>query len=81
MKEELKEKWKRALDHKLALPHCGDCVRSRNFVQVVEFLIDNFTIAVIRMDQASQTMEDFIELFKEIEISEMKARMRGEDDL
>jgi hypothetical protein len=78
--DELKRKFALALKGTLKTPNCRDCVRSGGFVSVVEFLIDLWGIAIERIDVASQTMEDFIEIFKELEIREMKARMLGEDD-
>ena len=77
LSDELKKKFRDALNQPLKVPHCSECPGSRGFVSVVEFLIEQFTEAVMRMDRASQTMEDFIELFKEIEVAEMKARMEG----
>ena len=77
--EELKEKFRKALEGKLKLPHCRDCVKSQNFVQVIEFLIPIYTEAIERMDRASQTMEEFISVFNQLEEREMKARMLGDE--
>ena len=72
--EELKAKFRKALEGKLELPRCRDCVKSRNFVQVIEFLIPMYREAIERMDRASQTMEEFISVFNQLEEREMKAR-------
>ena len=77
--EELKKKFNLALKGRLKTPTCRDCPQARGFVQVVEFLIDGHIEAVSRMDRAAQVMEEFIEVFRELELKEMKARMNGED--
>jgi len=79
LSKELKEKFAKALKGRLDLPNCRDCIRAQGFVQVVHFLIDGQIEAVSRIDRAAQVMEDFIELFKSLEIRAMKERMR--DDL
>ena len=79
LSEELKKKFHAALDGKLDLRTCRDCVSARGFVQVMDFVIEQLTDAAGRMDIASQRMEDMIELVKQIEEKEMKARMNGED--
>lgn len=79
LSEAMKEKFRKALDGKLKTPVCRDCVGSRGFVQVMEFVIDMMTDATERMDVASQRMEDFIEVFNQLEEREMKARMTGVD--
>jgi hypothetical protein len=79
--EEQRERFQKALKGQLSTRTCRDCPQSHGFVQVVEFLIDNWIEAVDRVDRASQTMEEFIALFKELEIREMKNRMLGEDGL
>jgi hypothetical protein len=79
--EELKEKFRKALEGKLELPKCRDCVKSQNFVQVIEFLIPMYTEAIERIDRASQTMEEFISVFSQLEERLMKARMLGDDGL
>lgn len=79
--EKLKEKFAKALKGKLNLPNCRDCIRAQGFVQVVHFLIDGHLEAVSRMDRAAQTMEDFIEMFKELELRAMKERMREKEGL
>ena len=78
LSEELKAKFKKALEGKLELPNCRDCIRAQGFVQVVHFLIDGHIEAVSRMDRAAQVMEEFIELFKQLEVRAMKERMNGE---
>lgn len=77
--EELKKKFHEALKGKLKPQTCRDCGSSRGFVQVVEFLIEQFTEAIIRMDRASQTMEEYISVFNQLEEREMKARMLGDE--
>lgn len=77
--EELKAKFAKALKGRLDLPNCRDCIKAQGFVQVVHFLIDGHLEAVRRIDRAAQIMEDFIEVFRELEIMEMKARMKGDD--
>lgn len=77
--EELKAKFKKALEGRLELPNCRDCIRAQGFVQVVHFLIDGHLEAVSRMDRAAQVMEEFIELFRELEVRAMKERMNGEE--
>lgn len=79
LSDELKRKFHEALKGKLEPQTCRDCASSRGFVQVVEFMIDMMTDATMRMDIASQRMEEFIEVFNQLEEKEMKARMRGED--
>ncbi len=74
LSEELKAKFKLALEGKLELPHCRDCIKSQNFVQVIEFLIPFITGATERIDRASQTMERFIEIFDQLEEKAMKDR-------
>lgn len=81
LSEELKKKFQEALKGKLDPKTCRDCASSRGFVQVVEFLIEQFTEAIVRMDRASQTMEDYIAVFNQLEERLMKARMLGEDGL
>lgn len=76
---ELKKKFALALKGRLKIPNCRDCPSARGFVQVVEFLIDGHIEAVERMDRAAQIMEEFIEVFRELELREMKARMGGDD--
>ena len=81
LSEELKKKFHEALKGKLDPQTCRDCASSRGFVQVVEFLIDQFTESIIRMDRASQTMEEYISVFNQLEERLMKARMLGDDGL
>ncbi len=81
LSEELKKKLKEALEGRLDPQTCRDCASSRGFVQVVEFLIEQFTEAIIRMDRASQTMEEYIEVFNQLEERLMKARMLGDEGL
>ena len=76
--KELKAKFKKALEGRLEIPNCRDCIRAQGFVQVVHFLIDGQLEAVSRLDRAAQTMEDFIEMFKELEVRAMKERMEGD---
>lgn len=79
LSDELKKKFKEALKGRLDPQTCRDCGSSRGFVQVVEFLIEQFTEAIIRMDRASQTMEEYIEVFNQLEERLMKARMLEDD--
>ena len=79
LSEELKAKFHEALGGKLELPKCQDCIKSQNFVQVINFLIPMYSEAIERMDVASQRMEEFIEVFNQLEERLMKARMLGED--
>ena len=79
LSDELKEKFAKALEGKLELPRCRDCVKSQNFVQVIQFLIPMYAEAIERIDRASQTMEEYIEVFNQLEERLMKARMLGED--
>ena len=81
LSEELKKKFHEALKGKLNPQTCLDCASSRGFVQVVEFLIEQFTEAIMRIDRASQTMEEYIEVFNQLEERLMKARMRGDAGL
>ena len=81
LSEELKAKFAKALEGKLELPRCRDCVKSQNFVQVIQFLIPMYSEAIERIDRASQTMEEFIEVFNQLEERLMKARMLGDDAL
>ena len=74
LSEELKAKFKKALDGKLELPHCRDCIRSQNFVQVINFLIPMFSDAIERIDRASVRMELFIDIFEQLEEKAMKER-------
>ena len=77
--KELKEKFAKALKGRLKTRTCRDCPQALGFVQVVEFLIDGHLEAVARIDRAAQTMEEFIEIFRELELKEVKARMSQED--
>ena len=77
--EELKKKFQEALKGRLAVPECATCPKARSFVPVVEFLIDTITDVTNRMDTASQRMEEFIEMFNQLEERAMKDRMLGED--
>ena len=79
LSDELKEKFHKALEGKLDLRTCRDCVGARGFVQVMDFVIEQLTDAASRMDVASQRMEDFIEVFNQLEERLMKARMLGDD--
>ena len=79
LSDELKKKFQDALKGKLAVMKCSTCPASRSFVPVVEFMIDMVTEAAERMDIASQRMEDFINVFNQLEERLMKARMLGED--
>jgi len=78
LSEELKKKFQEALKGKLKTRECEGCPLFSK--AVIDFLIDQLVEAINRMDKASQTMEEFIALFCEIEESEFKARMRGGDD-
>ena len=77
--EELKAKFKKALEGKLELPNCRDCIRAQGFVQVVHFLIDGHLEAVERLDKACQVMEEFTDMFKDLMERDMKLRMLEED--
>lgn len=79
LSEELKRKFREALNSPLKNPHCSECPGARGFVPVVEFLIDNWTQAIEKIDIATQVMEDFIETFKMLEIRDYQARMLGDD--
>ena len=79
LSEELKKKFQEALKGRLDPQTCRDCASSRGFVQVVEFLIEQFTEAIMRIDRASQTMEEYIAVFNQLEERLMKARMLGDD--
>ena len=80
LSEELKAKFKKALEGKLELPHCRDCIKSQNFVQVIEFLIPLITEANERIDRASQIMEKFIEIYEQLEEKAMKDRFEPGGD-
>jgi len=75
--EDLKKKFHEAMKGTLDPRTCRDCPSARGFVQTVEFLIDMLVDANNRIDKASQTMENFIALFYEIEEREVKGRMEG----
>ena len=47
--------------------------------RVIEFMMSMFTEAVHRIDISAQIMEDFIVMFKEIEESLFREKMRGPD--
>ena len=79
LSDELKKKFHAALEGKLDLRTCRDCVGARGFVQVMDFVIEQLTDAAGRMDIASQRMEEIIEIVKQLDEKEMKARMRGDD--
>ena len=68
---------KEALD----TPETSSCPMCVFYTQgrVIEFMLSMFIEAVKRIDVAAQTMEDFIKVFKEIEISLFKEKMRGPD--
>ena len=72
--EELKKKFKEALKGRLENRTCQDCPGARGFVQVVEFLIDNHIEAIMRIDKAAQIMEDFIQVFKQLEEKDFMKR-------
>ncbi len=76
--EELKRKFREALDSPLKIPHCSECPGARGFVQVVEFLLDQYAEAISQMDAATNTMNKFIVLFLELEENSIKKRMGGE---
>ena len=78
LSEELKKKFALALKGKLEIPTCRDCPSARGFVQVVEFLIDGHLEAVERMDKVAQVMEEFIEVFRQLEERAMKERFGNE---
>ncbi len=77
--EELKAKFKKALEGKLELPNCRDCIRAQGFVQVVHFLIDGHVEAVEKIDKACQVMEEFTEMFKDLMERDMKLRIKGDN--
>jgi len=79
LSEELKNKFHEALKGKLKTRECESCPLFSK--EIIDFLIDQIVEANHRIDKASQTMEEFITLFKDIEESEMKARMRGVSEL
>ena len=78
--EKLKKRFHEALKGRLAVLECATCPQSRSFVPVVEFLIGMITDATGRMDIASQRMEDFIELFEQLENNSMKKRFEEPGD-
>ena len=79
LSDELKEKFQKALKGKLAIHECATCPQSRSFVPVVEFLIEMITETAGRMDIASQRMEEYIDVFNQLEERLMKARMTGDE--
>ncbi len=79
LSEELKKKFREALKGKLAVHECSTCPQSRAFVPVMEFMIGMLADASERMDIASQRMEEYIELFNQLEEKLMKDRMLGDD--
>ena len=81
LSDDLKRKFNLALKGRLKTPNCRDCVSAQGFAQTVEFLIDIIIESEVRMDRASQIMEDFIDVFRQLEEREMKLRMKGEDGL
>ena len=48
---------------------------------MVEFLIEQFTESIMRIDRASQTMEEYISIFNQLEENLMKAQMLGDDGI
>ena len=74
---QLREKFREALKGKLKTRECEGCPLFSK--EVIDFLIDQLVDAIHRMDKASQTMEDFIKLFNELEIALFKEKMRGSD--
>ncbi len=78
LSDELKKKFREALNQPLKGPHCSEGPGSRGFVAVVDFMIEMMTDATGRMDVASQRMEDYIDVFNQLEERLMKARMEDE---
>ena len=76
--DELKKKFHEALKGRLDSRSCLDCPSARGFVQTMDFVIDMLTNATERMDIASQRMEEFIQVFNQLEEKEMRARF-GDD--
>ena len=62
-------------------PETSSCPMCVFYTQgrVIEFLMSMFTEAVHRIDISAQIMEDFIVMFKEIEESLFREKMRGPD--
>lgn len=73
--QELRKKFREALRIREGKNSCEGCPLFTK--EIMDFLIDQIVEATHRMDRASQIMEDFIEVFKELEIREVKARMEG----
>ena len=72
---ELRKKFREALKGKFKTRECEGCPLFSK--EVIDFLMDQLVDAINRMDKASQTMENFIEVFKELEIALFKEKMRG----
>ena len=72
---ELRKKFREALKGKLKTRECEGCPLFSK--EVIDFLMDQLVDAINRMDKASQIMEDFIVMFKEIEEALFKEKMRG----
>ena len=60
-------------------PETSSCQMCVFYTQgrVIEFMMSMFTEAVNRIDVSAQIMEDFIQVFKELEISLFKSKMGG----
>jgi len=60
-------------------PETSSCQMCVFYTQgrVIEFMMSMFTEAVHRIDISAQIMEDFINLFNELEIALFKEKMRG----
>ena len=80
LSEELKKKFHEALKGKLDIRSCRDCPSARGFVQVMEFVIDQLIDSAERMDKASQIMEDFIGVFRQLEEKDFMKRFEGEEE-
>jgi len=77
--EEFREKFFGLIKEALESPEtesCQDCVFYTQG-RVIEFMMSMFTEAVHRIDISAQIMEDFIVMFKEIEETLFKEKMRG----
>ena len=77
--EDFRKEFYGLIKEALKNPETSSCPSCVFYVQgrVIEFLMSMFTEAVHRIDVSAQIMEDFIKVFKEIEISLFKEKMRG----
>ena len=78
LSDDLKKRFHEALKGRLDSRSCLDCPSARGFVQTMDFVIEMLTDAANRMDVASQRMEEFIQVFNQLEEKEMRARFGDE---